>query len=146
MSKRLSLTLGLLLLAARPGTLHAQSYAVQVWDQLQEHWKTISKNSQDWYLQNYIMGRINQGGTDTWTFYFEKGATYIITGACDNDCKNVDMTIKDENGTVVDQDKKDDDTPVLTLQPASSGKFSIEVEMAACKEEPCYFGIGIFSK
>lgn len=146
MSRRALLPACLLLLAATPGHLSAQSYAVQVWDQLQEHWKTISKNDSDWYLQNYIMGRLNTGGTDSWTFYLDKGASYIITGACDNDCKNVDMVIKDDDDNVVDKDRKDDDTPVLTLVPSKSGKFTIDVEMASCKEEPCYFGIGIFRK
>ncbi len=146
MSRRALLPACLLLLAATPGHLRAQSYAVQVWDQLQEHWKTISKNSDDWYLQNYVMGRIKNNGTDSWTFYFDKSKSYIITGACDNDCKNVDMVLKDEDGDVIDKDRKDDDTPVLTLVPKKSGRYTIEVEMAECKEEPCYFGIGIFRK
>jgi len=146
MSRRLLVPTCLLLFGLAPERLAAQSYAVQVWDQLQEHWKTISKNDDDWYLQNYLMGRLNKGGTDSWTFYFDKGKSYIITGACDNDCGNVDLVIKDADGNTVDKDRKDDDTPVLTLQPEKAGRYTINVEMAACKEEPCYFGLGMLLK
>ncbi len=147
MFRRLLIPTGLLvLLGLAPERLTAQSYAVQVWDQLQEHWKTISKNDDDWYLQNYLMGRLNKGGTDSWTFYFDKDKSYIITGACDNDCGNVDLVIKDADGNIVDKDRKDDDTPVLSLKPEKGARYTINVEMAACKEEPCYFGLGIFLK
>lgn len=129
-----------------PADLAAQSYAQQVWDQLQVHWRTIVKNSSDWYLRNYVMGKLKKGGTDSWTFYFERGTDYILTGACDNDCKNVDLVLKDEEDDVVEKDTKDDDTPVLRFDPPSSGRYTLEVRMEACKQDPCYFGFGIFQK
>ena len=58
----------LLLLLIAPRGLAAQSYAQQVWDQLQAHYKTIAKNSSDWYLRNYVMGKLKEEGTDSRTF------------------------------------------------------------------------------
>jgi hypothetical protein len=141
-----SLALLALLLAGVPGTLHAQSYAQQVWDQLQAHYKTISKNSSDWYLRNYVMGSLNSGKTDSWTFYFDESHQDILTGACDNDCTDVDMSITDENDKVIVKDEKTDDTPVVVFTPPASGRYTINITMVKCKQDPCYFGFGVFQK
>jgi hypothetical protein len=135
-----------LLLVSAPRALTAQTYAQQVWDQLQTHYKTIAKNSSDWYLRNYVMGKLKEDGTDSWTFYFDASNSSILTAACDNDCKDVDMVIKDEDDKVVGKDTKDDDTPVIAFKPDESGKYTIEITMVKCKNDPCYFGFGIFQK
>jgi hypothetical protein len=140
----LILTLGTLILA--PGSLHAQSYAQQVWDQLQNHYKTIAKNSTDWYLRNYVMGKLKNDATDSWTFYFDSDNESILTAACDNDCSDLDMTIKDSDGKEVARDTQNDDTPVVRFQPKSSGRYTIDIQMIKCKDDPCYFGFGIFQK
>jgi hypothetical protein len=147
MSKRLLCAgAGLVLALAAPTTLSAQSYAVQVWDQLQLHYKTISKNDNDWYLRNYVMGKLRDDGDDTWTFYFDKNQAVIITAACDNDCSDIDLKVTDENGTVLAEDDKKDDTPVLAFRPSAEGRLTIKVHMEACSDNPCYFGFGIFQK
>lgn len=134
------------LLALTPGTAHAQSYAQQVWDQLQVHYRTIAKNSSDWFLRNYVMGKLQNRRMDSWTFSFDKGTDYIITGACDNDCKDVDIVLKDEENEVVEKDDKADDTPVLSFKPKHDGRYTIEITMSQCKDDPCYFGFGVFAK
>ena len=137
---------GLVLALVAPRTLSAQTYAVQVWDQLQLHYKTISKNDSDWYLRNYVMGKLQDDKDDTWTFYFEKNQNVIITAACDNDCKDIDLKVTDEDNTVLAEDDKKDDTPVLSFRPKSDGRLTITVHMEECTDEPCYFGFGIFQK
>ena len=92
---------GLVLALVAPRTLSAQTYAVQVWDQLQLHYKTISKNDSDWYLRNYVMGKLQDDKDDTWTFYFDKNANVIITAACDNDCKDIDLKVTDDDNNVL---------------------------------------------
>ena len=134
------------LLLLLPGEGRAQSYAQQVWDQLQVHYKAVAKNSTDWVLQNYVMGSLRVDGTDGWTFPFRADREYIITGACDNDCANVDLVLKDPDGKVVAEDAKADDTPVLVLKGARDGKYTIEVTIKSCKASPCYFGFGVFVK
>lgn len=147
MSKRLLCAgAGFLLALLAPSDLHAQSYAIQVWDQLQLHYKTISKNDDDWYLRNYVMGKLRDDGDDSWTFYFEKSDQVIITAACDNDCSDIDLKIVDEDNEVLSEDDKKDDTPVLAFKPKSDGRLTIKVHMEACSEDPCYFGFGIFQK
>ena len=113
-----------ILLATVPGPLSAQSYAQQVWDQLQSHYRTIARNSSDWFLRNYVMGKLQNRRMDSWTFSFDGGTDYIITGACDDDCRDVDIVLKDEDNNVVEKDDKADDTPVLSFKPRRDGRYT----------------------
>lgn len=74
------------------------------------------------------------------------GREYQIMGACDADCSDLDLTLYDGNGNVVDSDLLDDDVPVVTVTVSRSGTFSVRVSMAACSAEPCRYGIGIFGR
>ncbi len=129
-----------------PGTALGQSYAQQVWDQLQNHYTTISELGGEYALQNYVMGSIYTGEDDLWTFYFDEGTEYIISAACDNDCTDIDVKILNEDGEVVQEDTKDDDQPIVAFTPKVSASYEVEVKMYKCSEEPCYFGFGIFRR
>jgi len=126
-------------------SLHAQSYATQVWNQLQKAYSDISDSS-SFQLNNYIIGKLADGGTDTWTFPLERGKEYLIIGVCDNDCSDVDLAVKGGNGNVIVKDEEVDDTPVTRFRVTSSGRFTVEVTMADCRDQPCFFGFGLFEK
>ncbi len=147
MTQRVSLTCSLLFALALllPHTSQAQVYADQVWQQLQGHYTVIS-NQGNYGLQNTIMGRINDDGSDSWTFPFESGNSYIITAACDNDCSDIDVSVNDSSGNVVAQDTENDDTPVVSFSPKSSGRYTVEVKMYECSSNPCYFGFSIYAQ
>ena len=134
--------LGLLVGGAEQG--NAQSYAQQVWSQLQRMHDVVGAN--DFTLQNYIVGHLAEGNTDSWTFTFRANTDYIITGACDNDCSDLDLTVKDSSGRVVEKDTTTDDVPVLRFRGGSNARYTVEVKMYACSSAPCYFGFGVFQK
>jgi hypothetical protein len=126
-------------------SLSAQSYATQVWNQLQASYGQVSDSS-SFMLNNYIIGKLADGKKDTWNFPLTRGKEYLIVGVCDNDCTDVDLSVLDGRGNVIVKDEEVDDTPVTRFRVTSSGTFSIEVTMADCKDEPCFFGFGLFEK
>ncbi|MEZ4702035.1 MAG: hypothetical protein R2834_17005 [Rhodothermales bacterium] len=132
-------------LAAMPASIHAQSYAQQVWDQLQRHYSVVSDLG-DYQLRNYVMGTIREGETDTWTFTFSSDDEYVVTAACDNDCSDIDVKVLTESGKVIKEDTSDDDQPIVKFEPSSTDAYQIEVKMYKCSDNPCYFGFGIFRK
>jgi dipeptidyl aminopeptidase/acylaminoacyl peptidase len=133
------------LLIAAPAPLAAQDYAEQVWSQLQEAYHGVLQD-ENYALRNYILGSMNQGATDRWTFWFDQANEYSITGACDEDCPDLDIVIEDANGNVVASDEASDDFPVVFFSPGGSGNYTVNVRMYTCTEEPCYFGFGVFSR
>ncbi len=122
----------------------AQSYAQTVWSQLQRGYEHVNQN--DYKLKNYILGRLDDSETDSWSFFLSAGTQYMVIGACDEDCTDIDIVVKDEDGDVVAQDFADDDVPIVRFTPSASGRFTIETSMYDCTAYYCYFGFGIFEQ
>jgi hypothetical protein len=142
--KALTLTfVALLALAARPSDARAQEHAELVWKQLMSAY--TSANGAGFGSLNYIVGRMGEGKTDSWTLNFEKGTTYRIHGSCDKDCSDLDIEILD-GSTVIEKDVLEDDQPIVSFTPKASGQLRVKVTMAKCSDEPCFFGFGIFQK
>jgi hypothetical protein len=134
----------LLALGAVPTQLTAQTYARTVWDQLD---RAYNSSSGDGYsTRNYILGRLDEGDTDTWTLTLYAGNEYKVVGACDGDCKDVDLFIESDGGSTVASDESRTDTPEVNVKINSTGTYRVKVKMYDCDENPCYFGIAIFFK
>jgi hypothetical protein len=91
-------------------------------------------------------GSLNDGGSEMVELDLDVGMEYQIMGACDQDCTDLDLTIVDGNGNVIDSDLLDDDVPVVSVTVSRSGRFRLRVSMADCSQEPCRYGIGVFGK
>lgn len=133
----------LALVALVPSRAEAQSYANEVWKQLETVYEKMAEKKYD--SRNYIIGKMRDDATDTWTLTFEKGRSYQIMGVCDSDCSDLDITLFDGE-TKLEEDLLDDDVPIVSFEPKRTMQVSIRVSMAACSDSPCYFGIGIFVK
>ena len=123
-------------------SLQAQSYADTVWDQLQSWYDDY--NSDGYEVENYVVGKLYEDDTDTWTFWLDGGVDYTIVGVCDEDCSDIDLTIIDDDGDVIDEDILEDNFPIVSVSPRRDAAYTIEVDMYECDVEPCYFGIAVF--
>jgi hypothetical protein len=88
-----------------------------------------------------VYGSLNDDASGTHEMTVAGGNQYVLFGACDRDCSDVDLKIYDTNNNLVMQDVAVDDTPVLTFTANGSGKYRVVVVMAACRQNPCYYGI-----
>jgi hypothetical protein len=122
----------------------AQSqYTDQVFRQLQDIYDDVA--NEGYYLTNFIVGSMDEGEDDVWTMSFMEDTEYVIHGACDRDCSDIDLSVLTEAGDVVESNILTDDSPVVTFRPAKSARYQIKATMYSCSEEPCYFGLGIFN-
>ena len=127
-----------------PSQLFAQSYADLVWDQLKRAYRAAEESG--FSVRNYILGKLDDDETDTWTIHLNGGNQYAIVGACDGDCQDIDLQILNASGDEVASDYSEDDLPTVAISPRSSGRYSIKVNMYKCTANPCYFGIALFYK
>jgi hypothetical protein len=139
-----AVSLAALLFLATASPCSAQSYAALVWSQLESHYSQAADEGYE--SRNYIIGRLDDDEEETWRINLFAGNTYRITGACDGDCQDIDLVLLNEDGTELDSDLLVDDVPVLNYTIKATGPYSIRVIMAQCKEDPCYFGLGVFFK
>jgi hypothetical protein len=122
----------------------AQTYAATVWTQLESQYSLAEADG--YASRNYIIGRLNDGEEETWTINLFAGNSYRFTGACDGDCQDIDLMLLNSSGSELDSDLLVDDIPILNYTVKTSGSYSVRVIMAQCKEDPCYFGLGVFFK
>ena len=134
----------LALVALPVARLSAQSYARTVWEQLDRAYTRASNNG--YTTRNYIIGRLDEGDTDTWTLTFYGGNDYKVVGACDGDCRDVDLFVENDDGKSMASDESRDDTPIVDFHINDTGAYKVKVKMYDCKENPCYYGISVFFK
>lgn len=92
----------------------------------------------------YETGALRRGASETVRLQLDAGVTYMLRGACDTDCDDVDLRIFDPDGTLLESDVAADDFPVLILTAAVSGEHTVRVTMASCDTSICYYSLGIY--
>jgi hypothetical protein len=91
-----------------------------------------------------FVGSLDDAEYEDLTVELEAGTEYYLMGACDEDCSDVDLALYNRSGGLVAQDVEEDDYPVLRLEPTRAGTYTIRATMAACSEEPCRYGVGVY--
>jgi len=127
-----------------PDQAESQDAAGTVWSQLEAVYGWA--DGEGYSTRNYLIGKLDEDETDTWTMTLYGGNEYIIIGACDGDCGDLDIAVLDEYDNPVARDTETDDVPVVELALEEQGRYQIQVTMYDCSVEPCYFGLGIFYK
>jgi hypothetical protein len=136
-------TLFAVVLFALPSIAGAQSHAEAVWTQLNRAYNQV--NGDGFGSRNYLIGRMANGASDSWSFTLPGGTSYKIVGVCDNDCKDLDIRVS-LNDDVVAEDILDDDVPIVNFTAKSEARYSVRVTMATCSADPCFWGIAVFYK
>jgi TPR repeat protein/serine/threonine protein kinase len=83
---------------------------------------------------------------DNYSIRLRKGYYYKIFAFCDEKCGDIDLILKDENDNIIDEDKTDDDYPLVEVTPKWSGSFELTTHMYECGYSPCRFGVVVFKK
>jgi hypothetical protein len=75
------------------------------------------------------------------TIHLDANYDYIFQGACDQDCSDADMEVRDASGAQLALDVDADDRPSVAVTPARTGNYGLRIWLAACEQEPCYVGV-----
>lgn len=67
------------------------------------------------------------GGASEMNFYLEEGTSYKILGGGDNDATDIDITIKNSEGSTVASDVEKDNFPIANFKPYKSGTYTIRL-------------------
>jgi hypothetical protein len=80
------------------------------------------------------------------TIKLRPGTSYAFMGVCDEDCHDIDLRLYDPDGDEVASDVRNDDWPIVTITPSFTGTYRLRIAMASCSNDPCYYGIGVYTK
>jgi hypothetical protein len=93
-----------------------------------------------------IVGTLANGASVALEVDLEVGVEYMIVGACDNDCTDLDLSLVDLQGNVLFEDALDDDVPILGFTAPAGGTHFLLIDMYACSVEPCSFGYKVYRR
>lgn len=139
-----SLTLALLGAAAHAA--HAQDTWTQQVRRLLNNAASVAIDNGMHSTHEPFYGSLDDGDSGNSGVTLRAGTTYMLVGVCDNDCTDLDLRLFSPDGDEVDSDVQDDDTPVVTVTPRQSGRYSVRAIMANCNADPCRYGIGVYGK
>lgn len=89
-----------------------------------------------------LTGRLAGDGSRTIILESPGDGDVLFVGACDENCRDLDLIVRDSSGQEVGRDVELDDVPVVVVRgPAAT--YSVEVRMADCTGE-CHWGVGVF--
>lgn len=70
---------------------------------------------------------LNQGQTMTYTVTLYGGVSYVLFAAGDENIRDLDISLYDENGNLIDRDTSTDNIPVVSVTPKWTGSFKLNV-------------------
>jgi hypothetical protein len=91
-------------------------------------------------------GGLAQGQTWNVPAELHPGYDYRVIGVCDRDCADLDLVLFDPNGALLTQDTTTTSQPIVGIQPAYVGMFTIQVQMYNCAVAPCYYAIALYGR
>lgn len=118
-----------------------QQLAGQI-EQVEEHLATSGYRLSD----EAFTGSLNEGAHESIPLTLEPGREYMIVAVCDVDCSDIDLRLQDDTGNEVTADVELDDLPIVEAAPRESTTYSVQVIMANCTTEPCFYGVRVFAK
>ena len=139
------------LAASGPLTAQTELEALDEWER-EAQWQ-LFQYRQSLELEDLThevgLGSLDEGESTEFVFSVEGPGDYRALAVCDNDCTDVDLTLYDLDGSMIDQDIELDDFPYVDTGVLGSGvtqRFVVEVSMPACEVEPCRFAIAVFAR
>ena len=151
MTRRLSriLTASALSLALLTGAAQGADmnpYTGQVIQQLAG--ATRAARNTGFILLDAVPGRLYSPDWTAHILTLEAGREYLIAGACDGDCRDMDLAILDPSGrrVIVDRDTGRDDLPLVAIRPQRSGEFTLAVSIPDCRARRCTYGVALYGR
>jgi hypothetical protein len=74
------------------------------------------------------------------------GRWYRFLGACDFECRNIDLELLNADGVVVARDLYANDFPEMDYMADSGGVFTLRILMRTCVIAPCYAGVRLVTQ
>ena len=82
----------------------------------------------------------------SWTLHLQGGVTYLFQAACDQQCNNADMEIRNAYNERIASDINGDSIPVVTITPPRDADYTLRIWLRHCSHEPCTVGFRTYRR
>lgn len=94
----------------------------------------------------FALGAAAQAQGRAYEFQLDAGVPYLITARCDAGCHDVDLTLADAAGQVLQRDTDGDDFPTVRFVPTTTGTYRVGVRLTECSARACAYGIAVYRR
>lgn len=101
----------------------------------------------DGYAERYAQGltpvgddelaSLSDDAAHDYQVQLDAGHSYRVLGACDTNCRDVDLYVMDASGQEIGRDILTDDFPVVDIPQAQDGGYTIRIGMPDCGVDAC---------
>ncbi len=91
-----------------------------------------------------LIGKIKEKVEAPFTAKLSSNISYTILGVCDNNCSDLNLTLKNQKGKKIANDEKQDGIPVISFTPTEKSDYKITARPDKCTTEKCEFGMVFF--
>ena len=91
-------------------------------------------------------GRTVKGSSEEFRWTLSESYMYQLVGACDENCTDVDLIVRDAADVLVAQDLMVDDVPIVYLNPTERTEFKIGITMVTCSESSCEWSVKAYRR
>ena len=136
----------LLFLLGLPATAYPQGqrWEAQVRERLERTVAAIPRSSESRTRLIHV-GPLNTAEAEWFVVELRAGAIYDFVGTCDDDCAQLHILLRNPTGNDVAIDRSSESLPRLQFTPRDAGAYRIQVTMAACRLNPCWYGVAVRS-
>jgi len=116
-------------------------------DGFSEEERTTMGGYIDGYAEQYAQGyqqvgddelaRLADDAAHDYEVRLDGGRSYRVLGACDTNCRDVDLYVTDPSGQEIGRDILTDDYPVVEIPNAQDGAYTIRIGMPDCGAGEC---------
>lgn len=124
------------------GTAHAQNvHIAQLYDQVLENADIMGG---EYSLESFGIQRMSAGTSQRIPLDLPTGRTVTIMGDCDEDCRDMNLTVYSQAGKPMGEDVLDDNYPVVSFATGADGRISVGMDMVRCDASYCYAAYSVF--
>lgn len=89
---------------------------------------------------------LNQGAHQLFSVELDAGVNYVMLGACDVDCTDLDFQLLRPDGTPTGRVTGSGGRPVLQIEPTQGGRYQLKATMRQCNIQPCEWGVRVYRR
>jgi hypothetical protein len=91
-----------------------------------------------------LIGKVKERVEVPFTAKLSSDVSYTILGVCDDNCNDLNLTLKNKQGDKIGNDEKQDGIPVISFTPTENSDYRITARPDKCSTEKCEFAMALF--
>jgi hypothetical protein len=92
------------------------------------------------------IGALKSNGETKLKLAIDPNEEAVVIAACDYECGDLEISVVDKSGAVIDMAEPSGDGFILAADPSQPAGITLALRMLDCRKPSCAFGVGVFRR